>query len=100
LSFPALGGDAFAAGDLLSLEDRSRVGCRRGMFDAVDEADVELRLVGEEMLVLGSIALSKGGCAEEMVAKRKKRQMVHVLIRILRILVFMVLGEASCQGVV
>lgn len=71
------------------------------MFDAVDKADVELRLVMEEMLVLGSMALSKGGCAEEMVAKRKKRQMTHVLIRIPRMLAFMMIASKALafQGV-
>ncbi len=80
----------FAAWGLLSLEDRSRVGCGRGMCDV----DVELRLGREEMLVLGSIALLKGGCAEEMVARRRKRQRAHVLIWILGMLAFMVAVRA------
>lgn len=33
------------------------------MGDAVEEVDGEVGLRVEEMLVLGSIALSKGGCA-------------------------------------
>lgn len=85
---------------MLSLEDRSKVDNGRGSFDAVDGADVELRLVREEMLVLGSMALSRG-CAQEIVAKRKKRQMAHVWIRIPRMLAFMIIESKGLvfQGV-